>query len=432
VNDLAHPDHSLGGEDTWAGRAQLRVVLGRHGELMLSGDRSRFGGIPLTYAKPITARPGFDFDRPVSLWTVRTSHLAAGANIQQGGSAKLTLRVNDRTTLTSLTAYRQSNHRFFIDADLTERPLQTNDIRDLQHRVSQELTLVRRTPKLVWIGGSYFFDEHTRGPVLITLFEAAIERRPDATIDARASAFFGQATYQISERVSVTGGVRYTDEQKDLDNTGGVYRLATSLADPSTFYDFVDGVSYDAWTPKTSIQARTTPDTFFYVSAARGFKSGGFNPSWPAPGRPYSPEFAWSFESGLKSTMAGGRVRTNTAVFFNDYKDLQVQAFISPGQLDISNAASANVRGVEVEAAAAGRGLQLAGSLSWLEATYEAYHAASAGGVIRKATGNRLNNAAPMGWERLACLRVRHWTGRDGIRSWRCVVAEPCVLHPVQ
>ena len=51
--------------------------------------------------------------------------------------------------------------------------------------------------------------------------------------------------------------------------------------------------------------------------------------------------------------MAGGRVRVNTAVFYNDYQDLQVQSFIRPGVLDISNAASATIRGVEVEVAAA-------------------------------------------------------------------------------
>ena len=78
--------------------------------------------------------------------------------------------------------------------------------------------------------------------------------------------------------MSLTGGVRYTDEQKDLDNTGGVYRLGTAiLADPTSFYDYVDNATYQAWTPKGSIQVQVSRDTFVYVSATRGFKSGGFN-----------------------------------------------------------------------------------------------------------------------------------------------------------
>ena len=73
VHDLDHPDHSLGSEDTWAGRGQVRVVLGPRSELLLSGDAGRFAGLPLHWSKPIAAKPGFTFDSPASLWTVRTS-----------------------------------------------------------------------------------------------------------------------------------------------------------------------------------------------------------------------------------------------------------------------------------------------------------------------------------------------------------------------
>jgi outer membrane receptor protein involved in Fe transport len=64
VKDLDHPEHSLGSEDTWLGRGQVRFVLGSRGELLFSGDYGRFEGIPLTYAKPILAKPGFTFDSP--------------------------------------------------------------------------------------------------------------------------------------------------------------------------------------------------------------------------------------------------------------------------------------------------------------------------------------------------------------------------------
>ena len=58
-------------------------------------------------------------------------------------------------------------------------------------------------------------------------------------------ALFSQATYSLSSRVSLTGGVRYSDEQKDIHNVGGVYRLGTAvLANPASFYDFVDRAMY--------------------------------------------------------------------------------------------------------------------------------------------------------------------------------------------
>lgn len=424
VKDLDHPDHSLGSEDTWAGRGQLRIVFGTQSELLLSGDYGRFDGVPLTYAKPIAAKPTFKdpFDSPTSLWRVRTSDLTSGKNIQQGASAKLAVRLNRTTALTSLTAYRRSNYRFFIDADATELQLQTSDVPNVQRQVSQELTLVQRTPKLTWIGGGFFFDEHYEGHVEITVYPFRTQTRPFAKIGVKAAALFGQATYSLTRRVSLTGGIRYTDEQKDLDNTGGVYRLGMAiLADPTSFYDYVDDATFQAWTPKGSIQMQVSRDTFVYVSATRGFKSGGFNqfnPTAPEPERAFNPEFAWSFEGGLKRTMASGRVRVNMAVFSNDYRDLQVQSFLRPGVIDVSNAGSATIRGIEVQAAAAsGRGVQLAGHFSWLDATYDRYLFRAPGSVTLDAAGNRLNNAPE--WSGSGSAVYQLATGRAGTASVR-------------
>ena len=376
VNDLDHPDHSLGSEDTWAGRGQLRVVFGPRSELLLSGDYADLEGVPSFYAKALVAKPGFSFNNPASLWEMRASHLASGKNTQQGASARLAVRLNATTTLTSLTAYRKSDYRFFLDSDATELTLQTSDVPDLQRQVSQEVTLVQHTPKLTWIGGAFIYDEHNEGQVEISVYLPPQRQvRPFAKIGVIAWALFGQATYAVSSRVSLTGGVRYTDEQKDLDNRGGVYRLGTAtLLDPTSFYNYVDNAAFHAWTPKGAIQVQVSGNTFVYVSATRGFKSGGFNPTARTPGLAFNPEFAWSYEGGLKQTMAGGRIRVNTAVFSTDYEDLQVQSFPFPGVVDISNAGAATIRGVEVEAsAAAARGVQLAGHFSWLDAIYDQY-----------------------------------------------------------
>ena len=206
----------------------------------MSGDYGRFDGVPLAYAKPIVAKPGFTYDSPSSLWGCARAMSRQGKNTQQGSSARLTVRLNPTTTLTSLTAYRTSDYLFFIDADATELVLQTSDVPDVQRQFSQEFTVVQRSSKLTWIGGAYFFDDHNEGSVEITVFPVT-QIRPFAQIGTDARALFGQATYSVSTRVSVTGGVRYTDEQKDLDSTGGVYRLGTDiLIDPTSFYDFVE------------------------------------------------------------------------------------------------------------------------------------------------------------------------------------------------
>ena len=420
MRDLDHPDHSLGSEDTWAGRGQLRLVLGTRSEVLLSGDHGRYEGVPLTYAKPIAAKPGYTFVSPASLWEVRASQLASGKNIQQGGSAKLTVQLNSTTTVSSLTAYRRSNYHVFVDGDATELTLQTTDVPDIQQQASEEVTIVRRTPGLTWIGGAFFFEEHTEGRVEITVYpDPAVQIRPFAKIGTKAQALFGQATYGLSRRVSVTGGIRYTDEQKDIDNIGGTYLIGTdTLVNPTSFYKYVDRVDFNAWTPKISIQVQASPDTLVYLSAARGFKSGGFNPAARRVGLAFNPEFAWSYEAGAKRLMAGGRVRANTAVFYTDYRDLQVQSFIRPGLPDISNAASAIIKGVEVEVASTmRRDLRLSGHFSWLDASYDRFLAVLPGGSTRLVAGNRLNNAP--GWSGSGSAVYEFAAGRKGTTSVR-------------
>jgi len=423
VRDLDHRDHSLGSEDTWGGRGQLRLVFGPRSELLLSADHMRYEGVPLPYAKPIVAKPGYTFVSPASLWEVRASELASGKNVQQGASARLTTQLNSTTTLTSLTASRRSNNRAFFDADATELTLQASEVPDVQRQTSEELTLMRRTPKLTWIGGAFFFEERADGPVEITVYPAAPVpaglRRRFATIGTNAWALFGQATYGISRHVSLTGGARYTDERKVVDITGGTYQIGTDiLLDPGSFYQYDDSVSFDAWTPKVSLQVQASQDTFVYLSAARGFKSGGFNAAAPPPGQAFNPEFAWSYESGLKRSMAGGRVRANVAVFHTDYRDLQVQSFIGPGVPDVRNAESARINGVEAEAGAtAMAGLRLSGHFSWLDATYDRFLAVLPGGATRALEGNRLNNAPE--WSGAGSAVYQFAMGRAGTASLR-------------
>jgi iron complex outermembrane receptor protein len=147
-----------------------------------------------------------------------------------------------------------------------------------------------------------------------------------------------------------------------------------------------------------------------YVSATRGFKSGGFNPSSTAPGRGYDPEWAWSYEGGWKGTLMGGRSRFSTSAFVMDYTNLQVQTPIGIGVLDIRNAAAATIRGVEVEnTTRIGRGIAAGGHLAWLDATYDRYIAVSVEGTIGDVSGNRLNNAPE--WAGRVWI---DWTGEVG------------------
>src|SRR4029453_10893860 len=120
VRDLDHPDHPLGGEDVTAARGKLRVVLNGKTDLLISADVTNQDPTPLTYAKVLAVKPGFQVDNPADLHEVRTSTLAEGYNDQYGAAARLTMRLTPKTTLTSLTAFRKLDYNVINDADITE------------------------------------------------------------------------------------------------------------------------------------------------------------------------------------------------------------------------------------------------------------------------------------------------------------------------
>src|SRR6185436_6865780 len=123
------------------------------------------------------------------------------------------------------------------------------------------------------------------------------------------------------------------------------------------------------WTPRFAVAMQWPHDAMTYGSATRGFKSGGFNLSSTQPGRGFAPEWAWNYEAGMKTTLMRGRTRINVTAFHMDYTNLQVQAPIGVGVFDISNAAAATIRGLEVEPSGRiGRGLDAGGHLAWLDA----------------------------------------------------------------
>lgn len=395
VRDLDHPDHPLGGEDVTAALSKIRIVFNRSSELVISGDLTNQDPIPLTYAKVLAVKPGFQVDNPPDLHEIRTSTLAESRRNQYGASARLTFRPRRDITVTSLSAFRKFDYNVVNDADITELDLTSVDLREMQHQVSQELTVAQQRSRLTWVAGVFALDEVDRQPTLVQLRDLRLENKLDPKVEANSTAGFGQGTLDLTRRVSLTAGLRGTRERKTIDNAGQIYTLDLPLrVVAGSTYQYTDRITDSAWTPKFGIDVRPSTGTMVYASATRGFKSGGFNFSSPAPGRGYAPEWAWSYEAGLKTSVAGGRARVNIAAFHTDFSDLQVQTPIRPGVLDISNAAEATIRGVEVEGATGfGRALQVGGHLAWLDATYDRYIAVGPGGVIGDAAGHRLSNA---------------------------------------
>jgi iron complex outermembrane recepter protein len=394
VQDLDHPDHRLGGEDVIAARGQLRFVIDRRSELMLAADSTVSDPAPLYYSKILAAKPGFVVDNPAALHDVRASFPAEGRIGQSGVSARVTVDLTPSLRLTSLSAYRRSDLEVLIDGDISELDLNYTDVDDAQHQWSEELTLVHRRPRLTWIAGLFLFDESDRQVFTLGAPAARRENRLGGLVDADARALFAQTTIEVSPRVDITAGFRYTHERKTIDNSGRVSTLDPPITILPGAYQYTDAIVHDAWTPKIGADVRLREHMLAYASATRGFKSGGFNLSSPEAGRGFAPEWAWSYETGLKTEIARARARVNVAAFYTDYTDLQVQTGIRPGVIDISNAAAATIKGVEVEATTRlGGAVQIGGHLAWLDARYDHYLAFASPAVTTDVAGRSLNNA---------------------------------------
>ena len=395
VRDIEHPDHRLGGDDLTAGRGQLRWVVNPTTDVLASADLSDQKGIPLQYNKVLQVKPGFQVDNPLDPREVRTSTLASGRVLQYGASARVTTAMNPSTTLVSLTAFRWLDNEFLTDADITELNLFSAYNRERQHQWSEELTVTHRGSRLTSIAGTFLFGETDRQTIEADQPQASVRVLLDPRIDTGSVAVFGQTTLAMTSALSGTVGLRYTYEPKSIDNFGARYVLDTPAAPvPGASYAYSDSIEHAAWTPKFGVEMKLGRNAAAYVSATRGFKSGGFNPSSTQPGRGFEPEAAWSYEGGAKTELMNGRARLNAAIFTMDYANLQVQTPIGIGVYDIRNAASATISGVEVEGVGRiGRGFETGGHLTWLNATYDRYVAVAPGGIVGDVAGNALNNA---------------------------------------
>ena len=418
VRDLDHPDRPLGGEDVTAARGKLRVGFGGRGDMLVSGDVTHQDPTPLTYAKVLAVKPGFEVDNPKDPREVRTSTLGESRNLQYGVAGRLELRLAPHTTLTSLTAYRKLNYDVLVDTDITELELAVTDLHEIQHQWSEELTLAGRHSGVTWVGGLFLLEDSDRQPTSVLLGGPRVENRFDPRVEASTGALFGQATIGLTRSLSATAGLRYTRERKTIDTAEALYPFDQPEAPVAgSAHAYTDAISHSEWTPKLGLELRLGELALAYASATRGFKSGGFNITSPEAGRGYGPEWAWSYEAGLKSAFAGGRARLNLAAFHTDYSDLQVQTTLRPGVIDISNAAAATIRGVELEGAWRPAGaLQLGGHLAWLDARYDRYLAVGVG-VAGDVSGRRLSNAPE--WSGRLWLEWKVGAGRAGTLSFR-------------
>ncbi|MEM7702315.1 MAG: TonB-dependent receptor [Pseudomonadota bacterium] len=195
----------------------------------------------------------------------------------------------------------------------------------------------------------------------------------DRIIDNEAEAWAGyaQADFNVTDRLTLTAGIRYTDETKDFAITDNRNRIGGGLCSapnqfgPSTCIDSANLVaangvaipreqSVDIFTPRFAVNYEMD-DVLLFASATRGFKSGGWNARGTSPGEllPFGPETAWSYEAGFKSDLFNNLLRLNVTAFYLDVSDLQAPSAFIRGDGSLAfltrNFADYENKGLEVE-----------------------------------------------------------------------------------
>jgi iron complex outermembrane receptor protein len=276
-----------------------------------------------------------------------------------GVAQDINVKFSDVLNLQSITAYRRSDYMVNVDTDGTEFPVIYGYQTDLSKQLSQEFNLGIHLSRLDAVAGAYYFEEHetstirnTSPPGIATPFRNAsvTTALPDSRV--RSVALYTQGTCHLTDALGLTLGARYTEDRRQIDQN--IRRIPYDPTRPSIV--FVAGPpakTYESWTPKAALEWQVNPDVFLYGSATKGYKSGGTNfAATNLLALTFNPEQLWSYEAGIKSDWLDRRLRVNLTGFYYDYSDLQVQSLIAPGVVSIGNAASATVRGLELETVA--------------------------------------------------------------------------------
>lgn len=378
---------SLGAAHRFGTRAQLRWSPTANFDATLRGDYSLIRDVAENYDQLL---------RPVSFAPLASSLVGSyrknavdgvqTANVDSGGvSLDANYRLGSGFSLKSITAWRKLKSSSNNDNDATETFVQYLNQTERERQFSQEFNLNYTSDRLRGVVGLYYFGDQDNqvnfGPVppsVATPPARSALLNAAAAVRTRSYAAFAQGSYELLPHLDLILGARYTTESKHFDQDFARTSLnpATLGASPPGFPAIFSIDRTDkAFTPKIGLDYQVTPDVFVYGSVTRGFKSGGFNnAATVAATAGFNPEKIWAYEAGAKTQFFDRRVRVNLTGFVYDYTDLQVRQFISVGNAVISNAATAKVKGVELETLFRPvPDVQLSGNLAYLSAHYGAF-----------------------------------------------------------
>jgi iron complex outermembrane receptor protein len=416
-------------------RGALSFDLGSSGKLDLSADYyhehdRNYGNHYLGQANPAVTPSGFLFGGfvPGNVRNIANNFDPSNDRTFYGAAARVQFDLGS-VTLKSISAYRHSRYFITTDLDVTSAPLTIFQFFERGRQLSQEFQLSGESGRLKYLAGLYYFDEKIVGGSAIPLDRALVGLpalltqgyRVEGNIHTKAAAAFGQADYAVTDTLTATVGARYSWEKHHIDDYEqfDLFRPYPPVLAPSPIFTRSASSTDKAFTPKVVLQYKPRRGVMFYVSASKGFKSGGFDVGDPSPA--FRPESLWAYEAGVKSTFANGLVRINASGFYYDYKNLQVSKVVNATVL-IQNAASSVIYGAEAEITVIPyEGLQFDVSPAWLHSRYKDFSSANPATPANPnpvdLTGNQLTQAPSMAINAGAEYRWRMAGGHLSLRG---------------
>jgi len=374
-NDFTGESDAMGGFDEFAWRGQLLLEPTDSFSALLNIHGRDNDGTSSIFRANVLG-PGSDgfnsnYDRDAVTYDGGDNNPQSAEGL--GGSLRLTFKFADGPTLTSITAYETAESKSLGDIDggfgadflpfvgpcppgnepgdrCIPFPSQSQDAVDDLDQLTQEFRLASlATDDLFWQAGVYYFDSEFS--VTTTTFIPTFDPTDDpatlftpttVTHENTAWAVFGHVSYDISDALNVSGGLRYTDDDKDM-----------TAKNPPLFPIDPQNVSDEQVSGDISLLYHVSDDVNVYGRYARGFRAptiqgrdiAFFNPPSIADS-----ETIDSIEAGFKSELANNRVRLNGAVFYYEVKDMQLSAIGGSGNLvQLVNADKGTGMGFEVD-----------------------------------------------------------------------------------
>jgi iron complex outermembrane receptor protein len=400
VQDSAD-DREYNNKKTFAGRAALAMNPTSNVRVDLTADYSQddaklnvgrpvnnlttFSGGTLVVTDPVGSGPYH--------WKGRTTPgLPNSTKLKHYGFAgTVAVDVTPALTLKSITAYRNLKTDDFIDIDATQYEVGDVFVGVRQNQFSQEFQATYTGGKFTGVAGLYYLHENVDshqeayaddllGPLYLN---SGFLRTIDDKLHTNSYAGYANGSYEIVPAVRLSAGIRYTKETKDYWRTTSTF-FSLLPAFNSTYVFAPPKGKWNDWSPMASVDWQVTPSTMVYARVAKGFKSGGFNgrANTAAESTKYDPETTWSYEAGVKTTIAN-QLRLSGAVFDNEYKDFQARVSgldtdpvtgLPAPKLSVLNAGKMRIRGAELEAAwTPTKELLIDGQLGYLDAKYKKF-----------------------------------------------------------